>query len=128
MRTHFLNRLALTGRDVALAVEPDFDFYRAKQVLSLKIDFDGDSHALPSLRLDLAYETPATRYRLSLLFDDVRELVLPAMSPSLFMPELEIEDLGERMMEGIRFEAISQFERAFRCTCGNISIGSFEPA
>ena len=129
MRTHFLNRLMIKGREKALALEPEFDFYRAKRVLKLEIDFDGDSEALPSLRLDLNYDAGSRRhYKLGLLFEDVRELALPTMAPLLFVPELEIEDLRERMMEGVCFEAISHFERAFRCTCGNISILSFQPA
>lgn len=127
MRTHFLSRLEIAGREKALALEPEFDFYRAKRVLRLEIDFDGDFEVSPSLRLDLGYEAGPKSYKLGLLFEDVRELALPTMAPLLFLPELEIEDVRERMMEGVRFEAISHFERAFRCTCGNISILFFEP-
>jgi hypothetical protein len=128
MRTHLLGHLEIAGRDIALALEPEFDFYRASPVLKLEIDFDGDSEVSPSLRIDLGYEAGQRRYKLGLLFEDIRELALPTMTPLLFLPELEIEDFRERMMEGIRFEAISHFERAFRCTCGNISILFFEPA
>ena len=128
MRTHLLSRLEIAGREKALALELEFDFYRAKRVLKLEIDFDGDSELSPSLRLDLGYEAGPIRYKLGLLFEDVRELTLPTMTPLLFLPELEIEDVRERMMEGVRFEVISHFERAFRCTCGNMSILFFEPA
>lgn len=127
MRTHFLNQLAISGREKALVLEPQFDFYRAKKVLKLEIQFDGNSDDDPSLRLCLAYDTGPRRYKLGLLFEHVRELAFPTMAPLFFVPELEIEDLRERMMEGVRFEAISHFERAFRCTCGNITILDFEP-
>ncbi|MCK8503683.1 hypothetical protein [Myxococcus fulvus] len=127
MRTHFLKQLQINGREKALALEPEFDFYRVKRVLKLELEFDDEPEALPVLRLDLAYEAGPSRYKLGVLFKEVRELVLPSMPPSLFLPELEIEDLRGRMMEGARFEMISHFERAFRCTCGDITILSFEP-
>jgi hypothetical protein len=127
MRTHYLDRLAISGREKALALEPDFDFYRAKRVLKLQIEFDGDPGIFPLLRLHLAYDGNARRYELALLFEGVRELVLPEMTPLLFVPELEIEALRDRMMEGVQFEAISHFERAFRCSCSNIAILEFQP-
>jgi hypothetical protein len=128
MRTHYLSLLAISGREKALALEPDFDFYRAKEVLKLHINFlDGDLGELPSLRLDVAYDGDSRRYELKLVFEGVRELVLPEMSPLLFIPELEIEDLRDRMMEGVHFEALSHFERAFRCTCRDIAIIEFKP-
>lgn len=128
MRTHFLNQLPISGREKALALEPEFDFYRATKVLRLEIEFGGEAETLPSLRLDLAYEAGPRRYKLGVLLEDVRELVVPTMTPMLFVSELEIEDLRERMMEGARFEMVSHFERALRCTCGNIAILFFEPA
>lgn len=127
MSTHFLQQLQIGGREKALTLEPDFDFYRAKKVLKLVIEFSEEPEPIASLRIDLAYHAVARPYRLSLLLDDVRELVIPSMTPCLFLPELEIEDLQERMMEGIRFEIISQFERDFRCACRDITILSFEP-
>jgi hypothetical protein len=45
----------------------------------------------------------------------------------LFLPELEIEDVRDRMLEGIHYEAVSQFERAFTCSCRSISILAFDP-
>lgn len=128
MRTHFLNQLSITGRESALALEPSFDFYRAKRVLNLSIDFDpAADDELPSLRLVAEYVGNTRRYTLTMLLESVRELLLPEMNPLLFLPELEIEDLEDRMMEGIRFEVISQFERSFRCTCRNITIIDFQP-
>jgi len=126
MGTHFLKLIAISGREKALALEPEFDFYRAQTVLRLEIDFGRGFDPLPSLRLDLAYNAGSNRYKLGVLFKDVRELKLPTMTPMLEVPELEIEDIRDRMMEGIRFEAVSTFDYSFRCTCGNISILSLE--
>lgn len=114
MRTHFLNQLSIMGRESVLALEPSFDFYRAKRILNLSIDFDPTADdELPSLRLVAEYVGNTRRYTLTILLESVRELLLPEMNPLLFLPELEIEDLKDRMMEGIRFEVISQFERRF---------------
>lgn len=126
MRTHLLSRLTIPGSEMALALEPQFDFYRATKVTGVEVRFELDS-GTSSLRLDLVYEASSRRYRLSLLFEQVSELSLPTMAPALYLPELEIEDVRARMMEGIRFEVISHFDRAFRCACGNLSIISFEP-
>lgn len=127
MRTHFLNQLAINGREKALALEPDFDFYRADKVLSLEMAFARRNQALPSLWLKLEYEASSRSYELVVLLEDVRELVMPTIAPGLVLPELEIEDLRGRGMEGASFEVISHFERAFRCTCGGVSIVCFEP-
>jgi hypothetical protein len=116
------------GREIALTLEPNFDFYRAKRILSLSIDFDPTADDdLPLLRLVAEYVGDVKHYALTVLLEGVRELLLPEMTPSLFLPELEIEDVGDRMMEGIRFEVISYFERSFRCTCRNIIIVGFQP-
>ncbi|AGC48269.1 hypothetical protein MYSTI_06997 [Myxococcus stipitatus DSM 14675] len=128
MRTHFLKQLPISGREPVLTLEPDFDFFRAKKVLKLEVDFDETPEGWHSLKMELAYVSGAKRYRLGLLLAGVRELELPPIVQSLFLSELEIEDVHERMMEGVRFEVISHYERAFRCVCGDISILFFEPA
>jgi hypothetical protein len=122
MRTHYLAQLPIVGRDMALALEPNFDFYRATRVLKLELELDD----APSLRLEMEY-VDARRYRLALLFDGVRELRLPSMSPLLFLPELEVEDMRDRGLESIRFEAVSCFDRAFLCSCYELSIVAFDP-
>lgn len=128
MRTHLLNQLSIMGREAALALEPRFDFYRVKRVLNLSVDFDpATDDDLPSLRIVAEYVGDVRRYALTVLLEGVRELLLPEMTPSLFLPELEIEDVSDRMMEGIRFEVISHFEHSFRCTCRNIAIVDFRP-
>jgi hypothetical protein len=119
--------MPLSGREAALALEPGFDFYRASKILHLEIDFEDSISELPSLHLDLVYAGDSTNYRLKLLFEGVRQLQLPEMTPSLALPELEIEDIAERGMEGIRLEAVSHFDRGFRCIFGTIAIMGFQP-
>ncbi len=108
---------------MVLSIEPNFDFYRADRVSRLVIESSGSVRMV----LDLAYEGPRQTYDLRLAFDGIRELVLPPMSPLMFLPELELEDVSASMLEGIRFEAVSQFERRFRCACLEISVLEFRP-
>lgn len=126
MRTHLLKELPIHGREKILALEPEFDFYEANNVRKLVIDFGGEAGNLPSLTLELLYNGRVHRHAVVVLFEGVRQLTLPKMAPSLFISELEIEDIKDRMMEGIHFEAISYFDHAFRCACKSISILSFE--
>ena len=84
MRTHYLKNLAISGREKALALEPDFDFYRANKVLGIHIEFDSDLGELPSLRLSVEYRGDARRYELKLLFEGVRELSASRNVPLAF--------------------------------------------
>jgi len=125
MRTHFLNKLSIAGREKVLALEPEFDFYKAGEVSSLTIDFR--TSEFPSISMTLDYTAEGRRFQLMMQLDGVRELVLPKMTPFLFLPELEIEDVKGRMMEGIRFEVVSHFERSFICACEDIVVLEFRP-
>ena len=127
MGTHFLSNLAILGKEKALALEPAFDFYRASKVISLSVAVEDKASELPSLRLNLAYAGNKRRYELRLHFIRMRELELPKMAPELHIPELEIEDVRPRKLEGIGFEACSQLRRDFRCACADLSILSFKP-
>jgi hypothetical protein len=120
--------MALAGRDKVLALEPNFDFYNVDRVLSLTVDFELDE--LPSVQLVANYSNPdGRRFRLSIQLQGVRRLVLPEISsPFLSLPELEIEQIADRGMEGIRFEVVSHLERAFQCFCRDITIVDFVPA
>lgn len=124
MRTHYLHELPFPGRDKVLEVDPGFDFYQADRVSGLQLDFGEENPAL-TMSL-LARAADAAHYTLELRFSGIRELVLPEMKPLLFLPELEFEDVSDRMLEGIRYEVISHYERAFRCTCQTIVIRAFE--
>ena len=123
MRSHFLGELEIVGREIALAVEPGLDFYRADRVLALNIAFEHEVR----VQLDLLYAGASQQYRLRLSFEGVRQLVLPEMTPLLWIPELEIEDVRASQLEGIRFEARSHLNE-FRCACASIAVLELEPA
>jgi hypothetical protein len=129
VRTPLLRQLvAIEGSHRALSREPEFDFYRARQVTRLEVDFGDDPDSLPSLRLHVTYFGHERRYSLVLLFEGIRQLLLPEIGPALFLTELEIEDVSDRMMEGIRFQAMSHLDRGFSCACRSIAIVEFVAA
>lgn len=129
MRTHSLSELEIEGREKVLRVEPSFDFYRIKRARAAVIDFGqgASDGGQPSLVLTTDYQTDSQAYSLTIRFDGIRELVLPEMQPFLQFAELEIEDVRDRMLEGVRFEVVSHYDRSFRCLCRGIVIVDFQP-
>jgi hypothetical protein len=129
MRTHRLSELEIEGREKVLQAEPHFDFYRIKTARAVAMDFGegaGDaSH--PTLMLTTNYQTQSKTYILTIRFDGIRELVLPQMQPILRFSELEVEDIRDRMLEGVGFEVVSHYDRSFRCLCRTMVIVRFEP-
>lgn len=129
MRTHSLSKVEIKGREKVLQIEPDFDFYRIKNARAAVVDFGqgaSDEHQ-PSLVLTTDYHTESKAYILTIRFEGIRELVFPEMQPFLRFAELEIEDVRDRMLEGVQFEAVTHYDRSFRCLCRGIAIVDFEP-
>jgi len=129
MRKHFLSDLEIDGREKVLRVEPHFVVYKVKRARAMAIDFeDGvNGGGQPSLVLNTDYKSEPNLYNLIMRFDGIRELALPEMRPYLYLDELEIEDVRDRMLEGVRFEVVSCFDYSFRCVCQGIVIVSFDP-
>jgi hypothetical protein len=129
MGKHLLSELEIEGRDKVLGIYPDFDFYHIKRVRSIGIDFiDGTDAPQPILIMTADYRVESQSYILTIFFDRIRELSLPEMSPFMSLSELEIVDIHDRQLEGVRYEVVSQFDRSFRCLCQNVIIVDFEPA
>ena len=129
MRTHWLSELEIEGREKVFPIEPHLDFHRIKMASAVVIDFGrGDSDgSCPSLVLTADYHTESKAYILTMRFEGIRELVFPEMQPFLRFGELEIEDVRNRMLEGVQFEVVSHYDRSFRCLCRKIAIVGFEP-
>jgi len=117
MPAHLLRDLSVSGSNDGLALEPDLDLYRADRVRGLQVDVGTEVRVV----LDLLYDGKHA-YNLRLVFEGVRELVLPTIRPLLSLPELEIEDVRNSLLEGIRYQVVSQFDRGFRCACHDVTI------
>ncbi len=127
MRTHRLADLSIPGVEEVVALEPELDLYRADTVLGLRFQRRDAVDEMPTLLLELLYRGASTEYELSLLFIGVKNLRLPEFGPGLLLTELEIEDISDRMLEGIRFEAIAQFDRSFLCASQAMRVVGFSP-
>ena len=76
-----------------------------------------------SVLIRLVTETDA---ELALLLEGVRSVRVPEASPNLWFSELEIVDVRDRGMEGIRFLVQSEHGGGFVAYCQNIQFVSYE--
>lgn len=127
MRTHHLSELEIEGREKVLQLEPLFDFYKIRKAHRIVIDFYRESldSQKPDVIITAEYKSMTSVYELIIRIEGVHELVLPDMKPFLHLTELEVEDIRDRMLEGMNFEIIAQYENDFRCLCRGIEIVSF---
>lgn len=106
MRTHFLAELRIDGQGATLAKIPEFDFYRLGRVTRLRLQ-DTASDSGSELTIEALYDVSheGRNAGITLSFLDVRYARLPTFSPAYFLNELEIEDVRDRQLEGIGFQA-----------------------
>ncbi len=102
--------------DAFRLVDHSLDLYSFSRVRSVNVTWQDDSHG------DLVLVLVGGNQDLIVRCLGVRELVLPTIGQLLFLPELEIEDVSDRGLEGIRFEFASHTERDFVCLCRDIVI------
>lgn len=110
MRSHSLTRLRITGQLAVLNVFPDFDFYNIGRVTHLAVEWSADTDDTAALLLVALYVDQTDRgntktAEIALHFDGVRQASLPDLSPLLYLSELEIEDLSDDQLEGVRYRA-----------------------
>ena len=108
MRTHFLKELAIPGRERALAVLPDFDFYNLGQLLRLQWEsrpLETANDATADFTFTGLYEAGGANGSFEVTFrcEGVTQLKLPEIHPSLFVSEIEIEDLKDHGLENANF-------------------------
>jgi len=108
MRTHFLKELAIPGRERALAVLPDFDFYNLGRLLRLHWESQQGKttdDATADLTFTGLYEATGANGSFEVTFrcEGVTQLKLPEIHPALFVSEIEIEDLTGHGLENANF-------------------------
>jgi hypothetical protein len=124
---HKLSDIDIPGRELVLAVVPDFDFYAVRGARRVLLEFPNSSgiDAGSSITITLHGDVDGKRFELKLRSEGVRELVLPEMTPLFNIAELEILDLRDRQLEGIGFELSAQFDKSFRCRCNELVVLGF---
>lgn len=124
MRSHLLSRFRITGGEAVLEAIPNFDFYALGRVVRLEIAWGADAGDSGELTLAAVYthSHDATVAEVTLRFHGVRQAILPEMSPSLYLSELEVEDLDGDQLEGVRYRAKDFGASGFEVLASDISI------
>jgi hypothetical protein len=120
-------RWAVTTADGFEAVIPDFEPYRLGRVTSVYFDF-GEAEDDPSVftaRFRVEYWTQSPQELLvELILRGVRQMVLPELGSSIFeFGELEVTDVSDRGLEGIRREVFDHGgAHKFKALCQEVAV------
>jgi hypothetical protein len=120
MRAHKLRDLALTGQHAVLTVLPEFDLYELGHVESLILRRAAGEDTF-DLQIETTYEANP-EYSVTLVFAGVHSAKLPALSPSFYVGEFEIEDVRGDQLEGIRYRARDFRGNGFEVNCQDIEL------
>ena len=125
MGAHRLQDLSLIGRDTLLKELTDFDLYHLRHVERLTLQRAADGEAF-DLSVEAVYQAER-EYLVTLVFAGVKSTRLPELSPSFFFGELEIEDLRDAQLEGIRYRARDFSENGFDVHCQELRLERITP-
>ena len=123
MRTHFLNKLTIPGRESILSEFPNFDFYNLRHCREIILRWKGED-AGPDIALTAEYVDPGSGKitLIELTFQGVRQAELPEISSHVYLSELEIEDTSGSQLEGVRYKAKDFGGTRFEVLAGEICI------
>lgn len=125
MRTHSLKDLVISGKENALRLVVDFDFYRLGRVskLSWESHSEGNREATANLSLTANYRTnSAKKVDVSFRFVGVRRCKLPELFPMVFLSEVEVEDVKDAQLEGVRYQIKDYGTAEFEIDCADFEI------
>ena len=109
MRSHFLSKLPITGKERVLEKIPNFDFYNLDHIEQINLKRVDDGF---DLELKALYKGESAL--IGLRFVNVQLIKFPEMQPSFYLSELEIEDMSGSQIEGVKYRAnnygMTQFE------------------
>jgi hypothetical protein len=126
MRTHFLTNLQIKGREEVLRIVPEFDFYKLRRIIRLQ----WDSHCNPEngtadadLILTIAYDAQsASTPQFTFRFGGVARAKLPELLPSVYLSEVEVEDLHGSQLENIRFRLKDYGQTELEIECKSVEM------
>lgn len=127
MRSHYLRDLSIDGKDAVLAHIPDFDFYNVRRVVEFQwtavSDSDSSGGATLGITAEYDFQLPNTRSQVvTMRCLDVKVLKLSELTGSFFFCELEIDDLSEDQLEGIRYRIKDYGTNVMELLCGSIEV------
>jgi len=115
-------RWMVDGVEELEEVLPDFEPMRLGRVRSLYLDVDKDNSIIVRIRAE--YCAPSrSDILLELIFDDARQINIPEFG-MLDLSELEIRDISDRQLEGLRREVVNHGPDRFSLLCRKAKIGA----
>jgi hypothetical protein len=130
---HRLENLAIARKQLVLAEIPDFDLYALGRILKVAAEWQeakGEGRQLIAwLTGECASPDGSRLYQLTLRFEGVRQLKLPAIiDHGLWLSELEVEDVAQDQLEGVSFRVENHGTQEFLVLCRGIEVASFHAA
>ncbi len=120
MTVHQLRKADIEGYDEVLACMPDFDLYRLGRVVRMNFH-DAGSNLDESLGVTLEvcaqYIGHSKRGLVALKLSGVTSVVIPQLTPSLFLGEVEIVDVSRDQLEGVRYRVTDHGMAHFEVLC-----------
>jgi len=124
MRTHRLKDLPLPGIGAALAVLPDFDFQFLWNVTRLNLRAMDREYDRFELEMDVVYDDGIRdeRFQVTLAFSDVKRAKLPDLRPSFCFEEVEVEDVSNGRLAGVRYRIWGSAMGELDITCNEFEV------
>lgn len=124
MRSHFLSDFPRAANGEILTVLPNFDFHHLDEVTELC--WNSSTGILAEHRADIKikalYENGDVRVTVAIHCLDVKQLLLPRIGPSMPLFEVELEDISNDQLEGIRYKLIDYGPHSLEILCNDIRI------
>jgi hypothetical protein len=115
-------RWLVDGVEELEEVLPDFEPMRLGSVRSLHTDFDQNNSI--TVRVRVEYSAPnRSDVLVELILCDARQIIIPELGV-LDLSELEIRDISDRQLEGLRREVVNHGPDRFSLLCRQAKMGA----
>jgi len=129
MRTHFLKDLAIQGKEKAAEMLQGFDFYKLQRIIRVTWESQRDENnqlASCVLEITTAYDDgSAEKAEVTLRFVGVTRCRLPELVPFIFLSEIEVEDVANAQLEGVRYLIKNYGSTELEIECRNCELLTF---
>lgn len=108
---------------------PDFDFYNLNLVLGLSIRREGTGQVIDTYTvvLEMLHESGGAVFEVVLGFAGVRCLIVPEVCGSFYLSEIEIEDVSDDQLEGVKYSLKDYGGTRFEILAQDLSVISCKP-
>jgi hypothetical protein len=129
MRTHFLNKLEIAGKEKVLHVVDNFDLYTLHRIVSFTWESQR-AEICDKLTANLTMKAecdsgPLEKAEITLRFIDVASCKMPELTPLVFLGELEVEDARDSQLEGVGYIVKNYGSTELEINCRTFQIADF---